>query len=96
MGERNQKSWSINRQVNVSVLVQLVCLASLIVGSWMNLQMQLDLLQRDVSMLVQANEKFQDKFENNSNKTIAFEYRIKSLENSMKESHDEKLDRNTN
>ena len=96
MGEQNQKSWSINRQVNISVLVQLICLASLIVGSWMNLQMQLDLLQHDVSVLVQANEKFQDKLENNSNKTIAFEYRIKSLENSMKESHNEKLDRNTN
>ncbi|MCK5000891.1 MAG: hypothetical protein KAS23_15215 [Anaerohalosphaera sp.] len=96
MGEQNQKGWTINRQINVSVLVQLVCLATLIVGSWMNLQRQLDMLQRDVSMLVQANEKFQDKLETNSNKTIAFEYRIKSLENSMKESQDEKRDRYNN
>ena len=96
MGEQNQKGWTINRQINVSVLVQLVCLATLIVGSWMNLQRQLDLLQRDVSMLVQANEKFQDKLETNSNKTIAFEYRIKSLEKSMKESQDEKRDRYNN
>ncbi|MHC4095725.1 MAG: hypothetical protein ACYSU3_06665 [Planctomycetota bacterium] len=41
--------WEFNRQINVSVLVQLVFLASLIVGSWVNLQRQLDLLQHDVN-----------------------------------------------
>ena len=44
MAEANSKSWQFNRQINVSVLVQLVLLASLIVGSWVNLQRQLDLL----------------------------------------------------
>ena len=85
MNEQNQKGWSFNRQVNLSVLVQLICLATLIVGSWMNLQMQLEVLQRDVSILVESNEKFQDKLENYSNQSIAFDYRIKSLENSIRE-----------
>lgn len=50
----NTKGWRLNRQINLSVIVQLVLLASLIVGSWVNLQRQLDLLQRDVSMLLQS------------------------------------------
>ena len=37
-----KEGWSFNRQINLSVLVQLVLLASLIVGSWVNLQRQLD------------------------------------------------------
>ena len=50
----NIKGWRLNRQINLSIIVQLVLLASLIVGSWLNLQRQLDLLQRDVSMLLQS------------------------------------------
>jgi len=34
----SQSGWQFNRQVNLSVLVQLVFLAALIVGSWVNLQ----------------------------------------------------------
>ena len=54
----NQRGWQFNRQINVSVLVQLVFLASLIVGSWVNLQRQLDLLQRDVTMLLQRQKDY--------------------------------------
>ena len=61
MAKRNSKSWQFNRQINVSVLVQLVLLASLIVGSWVNLQRQLDLLQRDVGMLLQSQKNFEQK-----------------------------------
>jgi predicted negative regulator of RcsB-dependent stress response len=45
----NGKSWKFNRQVNVSVLIQIVLLASLIVGSWVNLQGQLDMLQKSIA-----------------------------------------------
>ncbi len=48
------RGWEFNRQINVSVLLQLVFLASLIVGSWVNLQRQLDLLQHDVTILLQS------------------------------------------
>ena len=80
MKEDTQKGWQFNRQINLSVMVQLVCLASLIVGSWVNLQRQLDLLQRDVTMLVESNEELQQKLEKISGKTIAFEYRIRAVE----------------
>ena len=80
MTEVNSKSWQFNRQINVSVLVQLVFLASLIVGSWVNLQRQLDLLRRDVGMLLQCQQNFEQKLESLWSKSISYEYRLRALE----------------
>jgi len=72
--------WRLNRQVNLTVLIQLFFLASLIVGTWVNLQSRLSLLQRDVNMLIESNTHFQNRVEVLAERTIAFEYRIKVLE----------------
>jgi hypothetical protein len=80
MASDNTKSWQFNRQINVSVLVQLVLLASLIVGSWLNLQRQLDLLQRDVGMLLQSQQDFEQKLESLWTKSISYEYRLQAIE----------------
>ena len=80
MAEINSKSWRLNRQVNLSVLVQLVLLASLIVGSWVNLQRQLDLLQRDVTFLCQSQRSLEKKLESLSAKSLEYEYRLQALE----------------
>jgi hypothetical protein len=77
---QNNRSWQFNRQINVSVLIQLVFLASLIVGSWVNLQRQLDLLQRDVTMLLQCQKDFTLKLETLSAKSISYDYRLRALE----------------
>jgi len=82
----NQRGWQFNRQINVSVLIQLVFLASLIVGSWVNLQRQLDLLQRDVTMLLQCQKDFTQKLEMLSAKSISYEYRLRALERQTPES----------
>ena len=76
----NTKSWRLNRQINLSVIVQLVLLASLIVGSWVNLQRQLDLLQRDVSMLLQSQNNIEQKLESLWTKSISHEYRLQAVE----------------
>ena len=78
-----QRSWQFNRQINVSVLIQLVFLASLIVGSWVNLQRQLDLLQRDVTMLLQCQKDFTHKLETLSAKSISYEYRLRAIEKNI-------------
>ncbi len=80
MADGNSKSWQFNRQINISVLVQLVLLASLIVGSWVNLQRQLDLLQRDVGMLLQCQRNFEQKLESLWSKSISYEYRLRAIE----------------
>ena len=74
------RSWEFSRQINVSVLVQLVFLASLIVGSWVNLQRQLDLLQHDVTLLLQCQKNFDVKLELLSATSISYEYRLRALE----------------
>ena len=76
----NTKSWRLNRQINLSVIVQLVLLASLIVGSWVNLQRQLDLLQRDVTMLLQSQNSIVQKLESLWTKSISHEYRLQAVE----------------
>ena len=80
MTEKNSKSWQLNRQVNLSVLVQLVFLASLILGSWVNLQRQLDLLQHDVSMLLQCQKDFQHRVEILQTTSLEHEYRLRAVE----------------
>ena len=80
MPEVNSKSWQFNRQINVSVLVQLFLLASLIVGSWVNLQRQLDILQRDVNMLLQCQKNFEQKLESRWSTSISYESRLRAIE----------------
>ncbi len=80
MTRSHSKAWRLNRQINLSVIVQLVLLASLIVGSWVNLQSQLDLLQHDVTMLLHSQEAFQQKLDSLRTQSISYEYRLQSIE----------------
>jgi uncharacterized membrane protein YqgA involved in biofilm formation len=75
-----QNNWQLERRINVSAMVQVVMLAGLIVGSWVNLQRQLDLLGRDVRQVLAVQEKFCDKLETLHTKTIAHEIRIGHIE----------------
>jgi flagellar biosynthesis chaperone FliJ len=81
MTRQNGKSWRLNRTVNLSVLVQLGFLASLIVGSWVNLQRQLDSLQRDVTSLLENQKQSVAKVETLQEKVISHEFRLKQIEN---------------
>ncbi|MGA2171645.1 MAG: hypothetical protein ABSG82_01350 [Sedimentisphaerales bacterium] len=80
MTKGNGKSWQLNRTVNLSVLVQLAFLASLILGSWVNLQRQLDSLQRDVTSLLESQRRSSEKVETLQEKVISHEFRLKNLE----------------
>ena len=66
--------------MSVSVWVQLLTLAGLIVESWVNLQRQLDLVSYDVKQLLTTQEKFSDKLEHLQERTIAQEYRLRTVE----------------
>ena len=80
MAPKNPKSWRLNRQINLSVIVQLMLLASLILGSWLNLQRQLDLLQRDVTMLLESQHRLQEKIESLWSQSLSHEYRLRAVE----------------
>jgi len=80
MTDGNKSGWRLEKQINLSMLVQLVLLASLIVGSWVNLQRQLDLMQRDVGMLLKNQEEIQQKIDLLQIKSISYEYRLRAVE----------------
>ena len=87
MPENNSRSWQFSRQINVSVLIQLTLLAGLIIGSYVNLQRQLDLLQHDVTMLLQCQRSFEQQLELLSEKSVSYEYRLRAIEKHIPGSH---------
>ena len=76
----NPSSWRLDRRLNLSVLLQLLVLASMILASWVNLQRQLDLLQHDVAALLQSQKEFQQKLESLSERGLSHEYRLQTIE----------------
>lgn len=82
---QNQQVWRFDRRVNLSTLIQLMFLASLIVGSWVNLQNQLNLLQHDVTALLQSQKSFEQKLESLQAKNLSYEYRLRAIEKQLPE-----------
>lgn len=85
MTRPNPSSWRLDRRINLSVLVQLLALASLILGSWLNLQRQLDGLQRDVTMLLKSHQTSTQKLEVLSTRSLLHEYRVQAIEKQLGE-----------
>jgi Tfp pilus assembly protein PilO len=83
MRKMNTTNWRLDRRINLSVLLQLMVLASMILASWINLQRQLDLLQHDVTMLLQSQKEFQQKLESLSHQSISCEYRLQAMERQL-------------
>ena len=84
MMTRQSKNWRFNRQIGLSVVIELILLAGLILGSWMNLQNQLNLLQHDVTILLQNQKSYQQRIEELTSKIIAHEYRLRAFEDMAK------------
>ena len=80
MTRDNSVHWRLDRRINLSVLLQLMVLVSLILGSWVNLQRQLDLLQHDVAALLQSQREFQQRLETLSERSLSCEYRLQNIE----------------
>jgi hypothetical protein len=83
MPRENIARWRLDRRVNLSVLLQLMVLGSLILGSWVNLQSQLGLLQHDVAALLASQKEFQQKLEMLSERSLAGEYRLQAVEKQL-------------
>lgn len=77
--------WSFNRELSISAVVQIVLLASLIIGSWLNLQRQMDMMSSDVARLLECHKSISEKIGTLSEKTIEYEYRLSSLEQRLNE-----------
>jgi flagellar biosynthesis chaperone FliJ len=77
-------SWRLDRRINLSVLLQLMVLASMILGSWLNLQRQIDALQHDVTTLLTNEKESQQKLERLSERSLSHEYRLQIIEKDPK------------
>ncbi len=80
MNITNNNRWRLDRHLNVAMLVQLVLLASLILGHWMDSQRRLDRVSYDVARLGEQLERFGERLENVSDRTIAHEERLRTME----------------
>lgn len=89
MPRENTARWRLDRRINLSVLLQLMVLASLILGSWVNLQRQLGLLQHDVAALLHSQNEFQQKLEMLAGRTLAGEYRLQAVEKQLADAANE-------
>jgi hypothetical protein len=78
--ENKNRQWNFNRQVDLSVLVQIIFLAALIVGTWVNLQKQLAGLQYDITRLIETQRQFQERIEELNRASICYEYRLRAIE----------------
>lgn len=81
--ENKTKQWRFNRQINISILIQLVFLATLIVGTWVNLQNQLSLMQHDITRLLETQKQFQQRLEELSRSSLCYEYRLRAIEKKL-------------
>ncbi len=77
---KNNNKWHLDRRLSLGVLIQLVLLASLIVGSWVNLQRQLDIVQHDINLLLQSQQNWQNKLDSLNERCVSYEYRIRAIE----------------
>ncbi len=76
----NTTNWRLDRRINLSVLLQLMVLASMILASWVNLQRQLDSLQHDVAALLQSQKEFQQRLELLAERSLSHEFRLQTIE----------------
>ncbi len=74
--------WHLDRKINLSVLIQLLTLAGLIVGTWVNLQRQLDRVAYDVKLLLNNQERFTGRLDALQEKVLSQEYRLRAVESS--------------
>jgi hypothetical protein len=77
---RNPSRWRLDRRIDLSVLLQIMTLASLIVGSWVNIQRQLDQLQRDVTVVLESQKANAARLDAVSAQALAHEYRLQAVE----------------
>ena len=86
----NPTHWRLDRRISLSVLLQLLVLVSLILGSWVNLQRQLDGVQRDIIRVLDSQKDFQRRLELLTERSISYEYRLRSLENTLSDPRESK------
>jgi uncharacterized membrane protein YqgA involved in biofilm formation len=80
----SRNKWQFKKEINLSMVIQLCLMASLVIGSWLNLERRIDALQHDVETLLKGQDRFSGKVEELSAVTVRHEYRLEVIERTMK------------
>ena len=72
--------WYFSKFIDMTMVIELVLLAALIVGTWVDLQKQLSLLQHDITNVLDSQQQFQQRIEELNRTSISYEYRLRSIE----------------
>jgi hypothetical protein len=72
--------WRMSRQVNVSMVVQVALLASLIVGNWVDGQRRMDRLGYDMTRVIEQVRQIGERMDGVNERTISHEYRLRAVE----------------
>jgi hypothetical protein len=77
---RHSSTWKFRKEVNLSMVVQLCLMASLVAGSWFNLERRIAMLQHDVDALLKGQERFTSRVEQLSADAVRHEYKLEIIE----------------
>jgi len=80
MSAANHSRWQMSRQVNVSMVVQVALLASLIVGNWVDGQRRMDRLSYDMTRVIDQVRQIGERMDSVNERTISHEYRLRAVE----------------
>jgi hypothetical protein len=80
----SENSWQFKKEVNLSMVIQLCLMASLVVGSWLNLERRIDALQHDVETLLKGQERFAGKVDELGTQGVRHEYRLEVIERTLR------------
>jgi hypothetical protein len=80
----SENGWQFKKEVNLSMVIQLCLMASLVVGSWLNLERRIDALQHDVEALLKGQERFAGKVDELGALGIRHEYRLEVIERTLR------------
>jgi hypothetical protein len=80
---RPGNTWRFKKEINLGVVIQLCLMASLVVGSWLNLERRIDALQHDVDTLLKGQDRFSGKVEELSADSVRHAYRLEVIERTM-------------
>lgn len=75
-----RKPWRMSREVNVSMVIQVVLLASLIVGNWVDGQRRMDRLGYDMTRVIEQVRQINERMDAVNERTISHEYRLRAAE----------------
>lgn len=81
---KRQSTWQFKKEVNLSMVLQLCLMASLVIGSWLNLERRIDALQHDVETLLKGQDRFSGRVEELSADTVRTKYRLEAIEKAMR------------